>query len=171
VFLKKSVREARKSVKSEIIIFISELLNFSRPLKITLLVQRNNRMVRMFFRLAADAVVVIHLLFIVFALFGGLLVLRWHWLLVLHLPAVVWGAVVEFFHLYCPLTPLENALRERAGIQGYDSGFIEHYLIPLIYPAGLTPQIQLWLGGGVVLCNLAVYSWLASRGLQRRKSM
>ena len=125
----------------------------------------------MFFRLAADAVVVVHLLFIVFVLFGGLLVLRWRWLLFLHVPALVWGAVVEFFHFYCPLTPLENAMRSRAGMEGYDGGFIEHYLIPLIYPAGLTPQIQLWLGGIVVLCNLLVYSWLASRRWARRKSL
>lgn len=125
----------------------------------------------MFFRLAADAVVVVHVLFILFVLFGGLLVLRWRWLVILHIPALVWGAVVEFFHFYCPLTPLENALRNRAGTEGYDGGFIEHYLIPLIYPAGLTPQIQLWLGGIVVLCNLVVYSWLASRRWSRRKSL
>jgi hypothetical protein len=125
----------------------------------------------MFFRLAADAVVVVHLLFIVFVLFGGLLVLRWRWLVILHVPALVWGAVVEFFHFYCPLTPLENALRSQAGTQGYDGGFIEHYLIPLIYPAGLTPQIQLWLGGIVVLCNVLVYSWLAGRRWWRRKSL
>ena len=125
----------------------------------------------MFFRLAADAVVVVHLLFIVFVLFGGLLVLRWRWLVILHVPALVWGALVEFCHLYCPLTPLENALRSRAGTQGYDGGFIEHYLIPLIYPAGLTSQLQLWLGGIVVLCNVLVYSWLASRRWARRKSL
>ncbi len=125
----------------------------------------------MFFRLAADAVVVVHLLFIVFVLFGGLLVLRWRWLVILHVPALVWGAVVEFFHFYCPLTPLENALRSQAGTQGYDGGFIEHYLIPLIYPAGLTPQIQLWLGAIVVLCNVLVYSWLAGRRWWRRKAL
>ncbi|WP_426141489.1 DUF2784 domain-containing protein [Pseudomonas sp. DWP3-1-2] len=125
----------------------------------------------MFFRLAADAVVLVHVLFILFALFGGLLVLRWRWVGWLHIPAVVWGAVVEFFHFYCPLTPLENTLRSRAGMQGYSGGFIEHYLIPLIYPVGLTPQIQLWLGGVVVLCNVVVYSWLARRLWPRRKSV
>ena len=124
----------------------------------------------MFYRLAADAVVVIHLLFIVFVLFGGLLVLRWRWLMVLHVPAMIWGAAVEFLHLYCPLTPLENALRAQAGIQGYDAGFIEHYLIPLIYPAGLTPQIQLWLGAVVLVCNLLVYGWLVGRRWLRRKT-
>ncbi len=80
---------------------------------------------------------------------------------------MAWGAAVEFLHLYCPLTPLENALRSRAGDQGYDGGFIEHYLIPLIYPAGLTPQIQLWLGGIVLLINASVYGALLVRGVRR----
>ncbi|SQF97535.1 Protein of Uncharacterised function (DUF2784) [Paucimonas lemoignei] len=123
----------------------------------------------MFYRLAADSVVVIHLLFIVFVLCGGLLVLRWRWVMLLHVPAMTWGAVVEFFHLYCPLTPLENALRAKAGGQGYDSGFVEHYLIPIIYPAGLTPQIQLWLGAVVVLSNLLIYGGLLCRHWLRRK--
>ncbi|KPY42056.1 MULTISPECIES: DUF2784 domain-containing protein [Pseudomonas syringae group] len=121
----------------------------------------------MIFRLAADAVVTFHLLFILFVLLGGLLVLRWPWAALLHLPAMAWGAAVELLHLYCPLTPLENALRSRAGEQGYDGGFIEHYLIPLIYPAGLTPQIQLWLGGIVLLINASVYGALLVRGVRR----
>ncbi|WP_122689705.1 DUF2784 domain-containing protein [Pseudomonas viridiflava] len=121
----------------------------------------------MIFRLAADAVVTFHLLFILFVLLGGLLVLRWPWAALLHLPAMTWGAAVEFLHLYCPLTPLENALRSRAGDQGYDGGFIEYYLIPLIYPAGLTPQIQLWLGGIVLLINASVYGALLVRGVRR----
>ena len=121
----------------------------------------------MIFRLAADAVVTFHLLFIIFVLLGGLLVLRWPWAALLHLPTMAWGAAVEFLHLYCPLTPLENALRSRAGDQGYDGGFIEHYLIPLIYPAGLTPQIQLWLGGIVLLINASVYGALLVRGVRR----
>ena len=111
-------------------------------------------------RLAADALVVIHLGFILFVLFGGLLLLRWPRLLWLHLPAVAWGATVEFFHLLCSLTPWENQLRQAAGDAGYEGGFIEHYLIPVIYPAGLTPQVQLWLGGFVVLINVAVYAYL-----------
>jgi len=118
-------------------------------------------------RLAADALVVIHLGFILFVLLGGLLLLRWPRLLWLHLPAVAWGATVEFFHLLCPLTPWENQLRRAAGDAGYEGGFIEHYLIPLIYPAGLTPQIQLWLGGVVVLINVMVYACLLKRRLQR----
>jgi hypothetical protein len=117
----------------------------------------------MLYHLAADTVVIFHLLFIVFVLAGGLLVLRWRWLALLHLPAMTWGAAVEFFHLYCPLTPLENSLRARAGEEGYAGGFIEHYVVALIYPSGLTPQIQLWLGGIVLLINALVYGLLAVR--------
>ncbi|UFI43790.1 DUF2784 domain-containing protein [Pseudomonas savastanoi] len=121
----------------------------------------------MFYRVAADAVVAFHLLFIVFVLFGGLLVVSRPWLALLHVPAVAWGAAVEFLHLYCPLTPLENTLRSTAGEQGYDGGFVEHYLIPLIYPAGLTPGIQLWLGGIVLLVNVSVYGLLLMRFVSR----
>ena len=121
----------------------------------------------MLLRLAADAVVVVHLLFILFVLGGGLLVLRWPRLAFLHLPAAAWGVAVELLHLYCPLTPLENQLRQAAGQAGYDGGFVEHYLIPLIYPAGLTPQIQLWLGAVVLVINVPVYLWLLWRLLRR----
>lgn len=117
----------------------------------------------MFWRIAADALVLLHLGFILFVLLGGLLLLRWPRLLCLHLPAVAWGIVVECLHLGCPLTPWENHLRRRAGQAGYEGGFIEHYLIPLIYPAGLTPQIQLWLGSIVLLVNLSVYACLIWR--------
>ncbi len=125
----------------------------------------------MVYQLAADAVVFLHLVFILFVVLGGVLVLRWRWLMILHLPAVTWGAVVELLHLYCPLTPLENALRERAGAQGYRGDFVEHYLVPLIYPSGLTPQIQVWLGVTVVLINLGGYGALAIRGWRRRKAL
>ncbi len=111
----------------------------------------------MFYRIAADAVVSFHLLFILFVLFGGLLVLRWRWLTWLHLPAATWGVLVEVLHLECPLTRWENLFRQAAGQGGYGGGFIEHYLIPLIYPAGLTPTIQLLLGSIVLLLNLTVY--------------
>ncbi|KFJ91647.1 membrane protein [Pseudomonas sp. 1-7] len=117
----------------------------------------------MLWRMAADALVLVHLSFILFVLLGGLLLLRWPRLIWLHLPAVAWGIVVECLHLGCPLTPWENQLRRMAGQAGYDGGFIEHYLIPLIYPAGLTPQIQSGLGAIVVLLNLAVYTWLIWR--------
>ncbi|WP_394561178.1 DUF2784 domain-containing protein [Aquipseudomonas alcaligenes] len=122
----------------------------------------------MLLRAAADAVVLLHLLFILFVLGGGLLVLRWPRLALLHLPAAAWGVAVELLHLYCPLTPLENQLRRAAGEAGYAGGFVEHYLIPLIYPAGLTPQIQLWLGALVLAVNLPVYGWLLWRLCRRR---
>jgi len=112
----------------------------------------------MIFSLAADAVLLVHLLFIAFVLLGGLLVLRWHRLVWLHLPAAVWGVIVESMHLQCPLTPLENSLRQAAGQAGYAGGFIEHYLMPVIYPTGLTPQLQLWLGAVVLLLNGLIYA-------------
>jgi hypothetical protein len=123
----------------------------------------------MWFRLGADTVVLVHLLFIVFVLFGGLLVLRWRWLMALHLPAVAWGMAVEFLHLYCPLTPLENHLRQAAGQQGYEGGFIEHYLIPLIYPRGLTAEMQLGFGAVVLVLNVAVYLYVIRAALRPAK--
>lgn len=122
----------------------------------------------MLYRLAADAVVLLHLGFILFVLLGGLLVLRWPRLAWLHLPTVAWGMAVEFLHLYCPLTPLENHFRQAAGELGYDGGFIEHYLIPLIYPTGLTEAIQIGLGLAVLAINLPPYLLLARRRLRPR---
>lgn len=109
-------------------------------------------------RLLADAVVLLHLLFIAFALLGGALVLWRPRLVWLHLPAAAWAAYVEFSSTICPLTPLENALRRRAGASGYDGGFVEHYVIPVIYPTGLTPSIQVAIGGLVVAVNVAFYA-------------
>jgi len=119
--------------------------------------------------LAADAVLLIHLLFILFAVLGGLLLLRWPWLVWVHMPAAVWGVTVEVLHLQCPLTPLENSLRHAAGEAGYSGGFIEHYLLPIIYPAGLTPQIQLWLGAVVVVVNVLVYAMVIRHRLRDRR--
>ena len=114
----------------------------------------------MLLRLAADAVLVFHLAFIVFELLGGLLAIRWRWMVWLHLPAAGWGFFVEVTGRICPLTPLENMLREQAGSSGFSGGFVAHYLVPLIYPAGLTPDIQWLLAGVVVAVNLAVYGAL-----------
>ncbi|MFW0758303.1 DUF2784 domain-containing protein [Pseudomonas sp. H11T01] len=111
----------------------------------------------MFYRVAADGLVLFHLLFILFVLCGGLLVLKWHRLWWWHLPAVAWGAAVEGFHWSCPLTGWENQLRLTAGEAGHGDSFIEHYLWPLIYPTGLTPGIQIWLGILVLLINVLVY--------------
>lgn len=111
----------------------------------------------MFARLAADLVMVIHFGFIAFVVAGGLLVLRWPRVVWLHLPAAAWGAAIVLFGGVCPLTPLENTLRRAAGQAGYDGGFIEHYLMPLIYPPGLTRGVQVALGVLVVALNLGVY--------------
>ena len=117
----------------------------------------------MLYRLAADSLVLFHLSFILFVLFGGLLALKWHRVMWLHLPAVAWGIAVEVLHLPCPLTRWENLFRHLAGQDGYAGGFIEHYILTLIYPAGLTPQIQLGLGALVLLINAAVYVRLIRR--------
>lgn len=109
------------------------------------------------YRALADAVVLLHLAFVVFAVAGGLLALRWRWLPLVHLPALGWAAFVEFSGRICPLTPLENQLRAASGAAGYSGGFIEHYLLPVLYPAALTRELQWTLGAGLVLINLAVY--------------
>ncbi|AEI78837.1 hypothetical protein CNE_1c35440 [Cupriavidus necator N-1] len=105
----------------------------------------------------ADLVVIVHGLFILFVVAGGLLVLRWPRVAWLHLPAAAWGVLIEWSGWICPLTPLENTLRQAAGQAGYSGGFVERYLLPLIYPAGLTPAVQLWLGAVVLAVNVAVY--------------
>jgi hypothetical protein len=108
-------------------------------------------------RVLADLVVITHFLFIAFVLFGGLLVLRWHRVAWVHLPAMTWGAAIEFFGWICPLTPLENSLRRASGAAAYNEGFVEHYLLPIIYPGGLTRGIQVLLGCAVLVLNFAVY--------------
>jgi len=111
-------------------------------------------------RFAADAVLLLHLAFILFALFGATLALRWPRLVRVHLPAAVWAIGIELTGAICPLTYLENDLRVRAGQQGYAEGFIEHYLLPVLYPAGLTPAVQYILAGIVLGVNLLMYAWL-----------
>ncbi len=127
-------------------------------------------LVGMFFRVLADAVLVLHLAFIVFAVAGGLLLWRWPRLVWLHVPAVLWGVGIEMSGGMCPLTPLENRLRQLAGEAGYAGGFIEHYLLPLIYPPGLTPSGQWVLGGCLAVFNVLVYaSWWRGRERGPRK--
>lgn len=115
------------------------------------------------YRVAADFVVVIHFCFAAFVVFGALLALRWRWVSVIHIPAALWGAIIEFFGIICPLTPLEQQLRHLAGENGYTGGFIEHYLLPILYPAGLSRTVQFVLGALVVLINFALYAWLVLR--------
>jgi len=113
--------------------------------------------------LLADALVVLHGLFVVFVAGGGLLVLRRPRVAWAHLPCAVWGAWIEFTGGICPLTPLENALRRRAGQAGYEGGFIEQYVTALLYPAGLTREIQIGLGVAVVVVNVAIYAAVLRR--------
>lgn len=121
----------------------------------------------MLFRILADAVVALHLVFILFVVAGGLAVLRWKKLALLHLPAAAWGALIEFRGWICPLTPLENSLRRAAGEAGYTGGFIEHYLIPLIYPGQLSRGVQLGLGLTVIAVNAVIYGSLLYRTRHR----
>ena len=125
--------------------------------------------------LLADLVVVIHLAFVIFAGIGGVVVWRLPWIAFLHLPAVAWGVVIEWSGATCPLTPLESLLRQRDGVVSYGSGFIERYLLPGLYPAGLTRQIQIGLGVALLVFNLLIYcrwlfgsGWLDSIRWQRR---
>lgn len=115
----------------------------------------------------ADAVLLLHSAFVAFVVGGGILVARWPRLAWVHLPAAIWGAVVELAGWICPLTPLEIHLRETAGRTGYSGDFIEHYLSALIYPTGLTARAQLALGIGVIAVNLAIYAVVIVR-LRRR---
>lgn len=116
--------------------------------------------------LLADAVLILHLAFVLFVIGGGVLVLKWPKLGWVHLPVALWGVIVEWAGLVCPLTPLENSLRQQAGAAGYGGGFIEHYIAATLYPQSLTRSIQLLLGAGVLLVNGLIYWRLLSR--QRR---
>jgi hypothetical protein len=117
------------------------------------------------YRALADLILLLHLAFILFAVFGGLLVLRKPRLAWIHLPAAVWAALIEFCGWICPLTPLENRLRRAAGSAGYEGGFVERYLTRLVYPDGLTVEVQWALGFLVLAINVAVYLrlWRARR--------
>jgi hypothetical protein len=117
----------------------------------------------------ADLVVVLHVAFVVFVVLGGLLALRWPRVLWIHAPAAVWGALIELGGWICPLTPLENELRRRGGEAGYAGGFVEHYVLPVLYPGALTRGVQLVLGALVIVVNVAVYAVVISR-MRRREA-
>ena len=118
------------------------------------------------YSILADAVLVIHFLFVIFVALGGLLVLRWPRVAWLHVPAAAWGVAIEFFGWICPLTPLENALRARAGESTYHGDFIARYLMPFIYPEGLAREAQITLGLAALIGNVAIYAI----ALRRRRS-
>jgi len=118
---------------------------------------------RVLYRLLANAVVVVHALFIVFVVIGGFLAWRRRWVAAIHIPCAVWGILIEYRSWICPLTPWENSLRARAGQAGYGGGFVEHYLLPVIYPSGLTPRVQMVLGTFVLAINVLAYAVLLRR--------
>ncbi|OLB48516.1 MAG: hypothetical protein AUI08_10680 [Gemmatimonadetes bacterium 13_2_20CM_2_65_7] len=120
----------------------------------------------MLYRSLANAVVSIHALFILFVVLGGFLAWRRRWVAAVHIPCAIWGVLIEYRGWICPLTPLENALRAKAGQQGYSGGFIEHYLMPTIYPSGLTPRVQALLGTFVLVVNAFAYTVLLRRILR-----
>ena len=121
----------------------------------------------MLYNALATGVLVLHAAFIIFVLLGGLLALRWRVLPWLHLPCVLWVILIELNGWICPLTPLENRFREAAGVRGYSGGFIEHYLLPLVYPPGLTPGLQALFAAVVAVINIAVYAMLWQKRRRR----
>ena len=109
------------------------------------------------YHLLADAVVVVHLMFVFFSVLGALLAIWWRKILWLHLPAAAWAAWIEFSGQICPLTPLENWLRREGGEAGYGIDFVGYYLLPILYPSGLSRKVQLVLGGVVIGVNILIY--------------
>lgn len=120
----------------------------------------------MFYRLAADILVVIHVLFILFVVLGGFLVLKWGWVKYLHIPCAIWGALIEFAGWICPLTPWEIELRWKGFQEGYKGGFISHYILPLVYPDELTRELQIFFGAIVVVINISIYGWIIYKYLK-----
>jgi len=118
----------------------------------------------MLYATIANLLMIVHFLFVLFVILGGLLLFRWPRVAYVHLPAAAWGVLIELNHWICPLTPVEQSMRRAAGGEGYTGGFIDHYMTLLLYPEGLTPEIQWVLGAIVLLANAAIYgSWLLKR--------
>lgn len=121
----------------------------------------------MIYRALADATLVLHLAFIFFIIVGGIAVAKWRWLVWLHLPAAAYGVLIELFDWTCPLTPLENWLRLLAGEQGYSGSFVERYLLAIVYPDGLTRNVQFVLAALVVAVNVVTYAFVWCRWRRR----
>ena len=121
----------------------------------------------MIYRLLADLVILAHFGFIVFVLLGGLLAFRWQWMPWLHIPAMAWGGFIELTGRICPLTPLENALRRAGGLAEYSQSFTEQYIVPIVYPAGLTRDFQVMMGFVLICLNISIYGYLAWRRWNR----
>ncbi len=112
------------------------------------------------YRLLADAVVLVHAAFVVFVILGGFFTLRWRRIVWAHIPAAIWGVLIEYAGWICPLTPLEHLLRARAGEAAYSGDFIDHYVLRVLYPSGLTPRVQVVLGSFALVVNLVAYALL-----------
>lgn len=121
------------------------------------------------FGAAADIIVVVHAAFVAFVVLGGLLVVRWHSLAWVHVPAAIWGVIIELAGWICPLTPLENYLRQRGGSSPYQGEFVEHYVLPLLYPAQLTRPGQIWLGSFAMIINVLLYWRVVRTGSRARR--
>jgi Protein of Unknown function (DUF2784) len=117
----------------------------------------------------ADLVVLLHFAFVLFVVFGGLLALRWPKVAYVHLPVAMYGTLIELVGWICPLTPLEKRLRESAGLEGYEGGFVEHYILPVLYPTELTRGVQLLLGALVIAVNISIYGIIVRRQRRRRR--
>ena len=117
----------------------------------------------MAYRFLADTIVFLHFCFVLFVLSGGIMVVRWKWMALLHVPAALWGMIVELSGWRCPLTPLENALRKAGGGVKYEGGFVEHYIMPILYPAGLTRDFQITLGLLIAVITIIAYTIAFSR--------
>ena len=122
----------------------------------------------MMFLIAAHVTLILHIGFVYFVVLGGFLAWRWRRVLFLHIPAAVWGALIEYRGWVCPLTPLENRLREEAGQAGYSGGVIEQYLRPALYPEALSREAQIVLGTLVIIINGVAYGWLIRRSRARK---
>lgn len=119
------------------------------------------------YRLLADLLLLTHFAFIIFVLLGGLLMLKWPQVAWLHIPAALWGVLTEILSLPCPLTPMEKYFQRLAGDAPYEGDFIAHYLLPVIYPAALTPNIQILLGIIVIVVNIVIYTYVLTHMNQR----
>ena len=124
----------------------------------------------MLYSTAAALVLLAHLSFVLFVVFGAALAVRWPRMAWLHLPAALWGIFIELSGRGCPLTTLENLLRLRAGTEGYGESFIEHYVLWLLYPGGLTRELQFVLAGLVAAINLVMYAWVWRRRAARARA-
>lgn len=117
----------------------------------------------MIYRWLADLTVLVHGAFVAFVVLGGFLTIRWRRLVWLHVPAAIWGVLIEIGGWICPLTPLENALRRRAGDAGYPGGFVEHYIVHALYPSGLTPAVRWILAAFALGVNVLAYALVGFR--------